>query len=97
MAAASKTTTWDLEPEVEDLEVYGCQLTLDWWCETIALDGNAPVDQDAIDGAEAICSDGAVDEDASNMVCVVHGYTMALLDAGNSLAETLSAGYPTFL
>ena len=90
MAAASKSTTWILEPEVDDFDVYECQLTLEWWCATIALDGNAPVDQDAIDGAEDICSDGAVDEDASNLACVVHGYTMALLNAGNSLALSLS-------
>ena len=73
MDALGKTTTWDLDPTVQDLDVYDCQLTLDWWCETINEDDNQPTDQDTLDAAAAICADGAVDEDAANLTCVVHG------------------------
>ena len=80
--------TWDLEPVVDDENIWGCHTTLKWWCDTIAVEGNEPTDEDVLEAAE-ICGDEA----ATNEYCAGLGIALTLIDAGNLITAVLSDEY----
>jgi len=88
LAAFKIDATWVLEPEVDKAEIWGCHTTLDWWCTTIAEEGNEPTDDSAIEAA-GICGDEA----ATNEYCAALGVAVALIDADNLISAIISDDY----
>ena len=88
LAAFKIDATWDLEPEVDPNQIWGCHTTLKWWCDTIAIEGNEPTDEDAIEAAE-ICGDEAM----TNEYCAGLGVAITLIEAGNLITAILSDEY----
>jgi len=88
LEALNKPYTWDLEPVVEDEEIWACHTTLKWWCDTIAVEGNEPTDPKVIEAAE-LCGNEA----ATNEYCAGVGIATALVFADNLISQVLTEEY----